>query len=77
MGCALAKEKDVSVPKSIFERFVASEDGATAIEYALLGTLIAIALIASFTLVGNSVTNMFGTDSTGAAAAINTATETL
>lgn len=39
--------------------FLRDERGATAIEYALLGTLIGIALIASFTLVGDGVKNLF------------------
>lgn len=46
--------------------FAADDRGATAIEYALLGTLVAIALVASFTLVGDSLANIFGTSSTGA-----------
>lgn len=55
----------------IIRRFAVDQTGATAIEYALLGSLIAIALIAGFTLVGDSVANMFGTGSTGAVGAID------
>lgn len=49
------------------KRFAADQNGATAIEYALLGTLIAVALIASFTVLGNSVGNLFGGGAGGAA----------
>ena len=35
--------------------FITEESGATAIEYALIGTLIAIALIASATVFGDPV----------------------
>lgn len=54
-------------------RFAEDTSGATAIEYALLGALIAVALVASFTLVGDSVANMFGSGTTGATGAINNA----
>lgn len=65
------------VPKSILERFVADECGATAIEYALLGTLVAVALFASFTLLGDSLTNMFGGGPDGAAATISAAADSI
>jgi len=55
----------------VLKRFAADQGGATAIEYALLGTIIAVALVASFTLVGDSVANMFGSGSDGAVGAIN------
>ncbi|WDR07516.1 Flp family type IVb pilin [Devosia rhodophyticola] len=42
------------------ERFKSDEAGATAIEYGLISALIAVALIASFSLLGNNVTNLFG-----------------
>lgn len=42
-----------------FWRFVANEDGATAIEYALIGMLIAVAIIGSATLAGNSIADLF------------------
>jgi pilus assembly protein Flp/PilA len=59
------------------KRFGADESGATAIEYALLGTLIGIALIASFTVLGNSLGNLFGTGPGGASAAIEGAIDKL
>jgi pilus assembly protein Flp/PilA len=58
-------------------RFGADESGATAIEYALLGTLIGIALIASFTVLGNSVGNLFGTGAGGSAETIESAASRL
>ncbi|MHA6300289.1 Flp family type IVb pilin [Devosia sp. CAU 1758] len=58
-------------------RFAEDTSGATAIEYALLGTLIAVALVASFTLVGDSVANMFGSGTTGATGTINNAVNSL
>ena len=57
----------------ILKRFAADTSGATAIEYALIGTLIAVALVASFTLVGDAVANMFGSGTTGATATIESA----
>ena len=40
-------------------KFVRSESGATAIEYGLIAALIAVVLIATLTLVGNDLNNMF------------------
>jgi pilus assembly protein Flp/PilA len=39
--------------------FISDETGATAIEYGLLAMLAAVAIIGSFTLVGNSLVNLF------------------
>ncbi|MBJ3786213.1 Flp family type IVb pilin [Devosia sediminis] len=58
-------------------RFAADESGATAMEYALLGTLIGVALIATFTVVGNSLGNILGTGAGGAANVISEAMEDL
>ena len=58
-------------------RFGADESGATAIESALLGTLIGIALIASVTVLGNSVGNLFGTGAGGSAETIESAASRL
>jgi pilus assembly protein Flp/PilA len=44
--------------KSI-KKFLANESGATAIEYALIASLIAVAIIASVTLLGTQVQNTF------------------
>jgi pilus assembly protein Flp/PilA len=53
------------------KRFASDQSGATAIEYALLATLIGIALVATFTMVGDSVANMFGSGSSGATGTID------
>ncbi|WP_224703828.1 Flp family type IVb pilin [Devosia aquimaris] len=45
--------------KSTVRAFLRAEDGATAIEYALLGMLIGIAIIGTFVALGNSVTGLF------------------
>jgi pilus assembly protein Flp/PilA len=39
--------------------FISDESAATAIEYGLLAGLVAIAIIGSFTLVGNSIESLF------------------
>ena len=49
----------------VFGRFVRDEQGATAMEYALLAGLIGIALVASFAVLGNTVTDMFGAGGAG------------
>ena len=41
------------------QRFVRDEEGVTAIEYALIATLIAIAVIATVTLVGSQLNVVF------------------
>jgi len=43
---------------SIFRRLAVSEGGATAIEYTLIASLIAVAAIASMRSVGSKVTNV-------------------
>ena len=42
-----------------FKKFVANESGATAIEYALIASLIAIAIIAALTTLGTKLSNTF------------------
>ena len=44
---------------TIFSRFVKDESGATAIEYGLTASLIAIALIAAATTVGTKLSTTF------------------
>ncbi|QKE41831.1 MAG: Flp family type IVb pilin [Ferrovum myxofaciens] len=46
------------------KRFVGSEEAVTAIEYALLAALIAVAIIAAVTSLGGSVKSIFTTLST-------------
>ncbi|MBS9719247.1 Flp family type IVb pilin [Tianweitania sp. BSSL-BM11] len=43
----------------IFARFAKDESGATAIEYGLIAALIALAIIAGATTLGNSLNNQF------------------
>lgn len=43
--------------------FLADESGATAIEYALIATGIAIAIIASVNAIGTGITNIFSATS--------------
>jgi pilus assembly protein Flp/PilA len=41
-------------------RFVTEEDGATAVEYGLMVSLIAVVIIASVTLIGTNLAAKFG-----------------
>jgi pilus assembly protein Flp/PilA len=51
-------------------RFRTDESGATAIEYALIATLIAVAIIASVTLAGESVQALYESISSKVALAL-------
>ncbi len=51
--------------KRLIEDFCRDDKGATAIEYALIGTLIGVALIATFSTVGSSLFNVFGVGAGG------------
>ncbi len=44
---------------SLFKRFVADAKGATAIEYALIASLIAVAIVSAVSAVGTSVSSVF------------------
>jgi pilus assembly protein Flp/PilA len=44
---------------SSLKKFVRDESGATAIEYGLIASLIALVIIASVTVVGTKLTNTF------------------
>jgi pilus assembly protein Flp/PilA len=44
---------------SSFRRFLHEEKGATAIEYGLIASLIAVVIIGAVTAVGNGLTNTF------------------
>lgn len=44
---------------TLMKRFVSDESGAIAIEYGLLATLIAVALITAATSVGTNISAMF------------------
>ena len=45
---------------SIFRRLMKNEQGATAIEYTLIASLIAVAAITAMTTVGGKVSNVMG-----------------
>jgi pilus assembly protein Flp/PilA len=45
--------------RSLFARFVRDETGATAVEYALLASLIAIAIIGGATALGSALNTKF------------------
>jgi pilus assembly protein Flp/PilA len=44
-----------------FQDFIKDKSGVTAIEYALIAALIAVAAIAAFTLVGTNLSTTFST----------------
>jgi pilus assembly protein Flp/PilA len=44
----------------MLKAFIADETGATAIEYALLAGMIAVAAIVSFMTLGNNLVNLMG-----------------
>lgn len=54
---------------NLFSRFVSDESGATAIEYGLIATLIALAIVAAVTGVGTALTTTFNSVSTKLGAA--------
>ncbi len=49
---------------NISKRFMKSEDGPTATEYAVMLSLIIVACIATISLLGGEVNNMFGSVTT-------------
>ena len=51
----------------LFNRFVGSKSGATAIEYALIAALVSIAAIGAMTTVGTNVNALFTRTSTALA----------
>ena len=46
--------------RRILIRFLHDESGATAIEYALIGVLVSVGIIAAVTVVGGQVSSLFG-----------------
>jgi len=44
---------------TLFNRFIKDESGATAIEYGLIASLIAVAIIGAITAVGGKLTDVF------------------
>jgi pilus assembly protein Flp/PilA len=47
--------------KTLFNRFIKDESGATAIEYGLIAALIAVAIITALTALGTSLSSTFDT----------------
>lgn len=45
--------------KSLVQKFIANESGATAIEYGLIAALIAVVVIAAVTKLGTNLSNKF------------------
>jgi pilus assembly protein Flp/PilA len=45
---------------TMFKRFAADQSGATAIEYGLIASLIAVAIITALTTLGGSISSTFG-----------------
>jgi pilus assembly protein Flp/PilA len=52
--------------------FEEDESGATAIEYGLIAALIAVAVVVSFSIMGNSLVNLMGAGTGTAAEVIGT-----
>ncbi|WP_116474269.1 Flp family type IVb pilin [Zobellella maritima] len=53
-----------------FQQFLAREDGASAIEYAVIAGLISLAVVVSATTLGDDVSALFGRISTEIKAAV-------
>jgi len=49
---------------SLVQKFIANEDGATAIEYGLIAALIAVGIIVAATTLGGSLSTLFNKIST-------------
>jgi pilus assembly protein Flp/PilA len=50
----------MSIKNKNFQRFIRDETGATAIEYGLIASLIAVAIIGAVTTLGTKLTSTFG-----------------
>ena len=46
---------------NLVKRFIKEDDGVTAIEYALIAALIAVAIISSLEILGGSISDTFDT----------------
>jgi pilus assembly protein Flp/PilA len=62
-GLLISHPKELAMQHIIAQakRFVRDEDGVTAIEYGLIASLIAVAIIVAVTLVGTKLTGVFNT----------------
>jgi pilus assembly protein Flp/PilA len=61
----------------IIERFAHNENGATAIEYGLLASLLAVGCIIAFQALGTGLFSLFGTTDSGAGGSIRSAADRL
>ena len=61
----------------VLESFLRDERGATAIEYGLIAAMIAVGAIASFTVLGNGLSNLFGSTEAGASSVLDEAVKSL
>jgi pilus assembly protein Flp/PilA len=50
---------------SLLKRFVAKDGGATAIEYAMIASLISVLIVTAVTTIGTSLSSIFATVSAG------------
>ena len=57
--------------RRLFIRLMHDESGATAIEYALIGVLVSVGIIAALTTVGSQVSSLFGRVETETTTVIN------
>jgi pilus assembly protein Flp/PilA len=53
--------KGLDTLRTLFSNLINNQSGVTAIEYALIAALIAVAAIAAFTLVGTNLSTVFST----------------
>ena len=62
---SLTRELVVLEAKTVLKKFWNDRSGATAIEYGLIGSLIAVAVIGGFSALASAVSNLWG-DNNGA-----------
>ena len=55
----LTFKRSVFVMSALFKKFTSDESGATAIEYGLIASLIAVVIITAVTSVGNQLKQVF------------------
>jgi pilus assembly protein Flp/PilA len=63
--------------RTVIDRFLRDQSGATAIEYGLIAALIAVAIISSLTVFGGNLTNLYAGGTGSAATVIGNAANSL
>ncbi len=63
--------------RALITSFVHNESGATAIEYGMLASLVALGVISAFTITGGGLQNLFGAVGSRSGASINAASNSL